>query len=436
MSALNEKDLSNNRFAYIIEAAVEYFISLLITDTFISNLLLENGVSAASTGIIIQLASFAFVAQLFSVFYRRNSKMKAFVTITHLVNQLLFALLYMVPGINLPQNVKIILLIVMFLGGHILSSIISPYKISWLMSFVADKDRGKFTATKEIVSLISGIIFQLVMANKVDHYMKIGNYTVAFNLCAFTILVMAIVHFVCLLAVKEDSTLIDEKVHADKSGIFDFIKQMFKNTDFLKVVLIIVIWHVITGMSASFYGSYKLKTLDFTIFEATILACVSAMIRALVSRKFGKYADKYSWSKLLYVSFIIVAIAYLANVFVIEGHLKIMFIIYSVVHGISMAGINSGVMNILFDFVTNEQRSAALGICNSLGGIISFLTALIGGFILASIQNGNDKSKIYFTFFDFDFGMYGQQVLSLISFIICVVLIIYMKNVILKISNN
>ena len=73
MSLITEKQYSKNRFAYIIEAAVEYFISLLVTDAFVTNLFTQNGVSDAATGIIIQLASFAFVAQLFSLFYKRQS---------------------------------------------------------------------------------------------------------------------------------------------------------------------------------------------------------------------------------------------------------------------------------------------------------------------------------------------------------------------------
>ena len=451
MTANQSSYLKVNRCSYIIEAAVEYFISLLITDTFVSNLLLENGLSAAHTGIIIQLASFAFIAQLFSAFYRKKGKMKTFVTVMHLANQLLFAFLYMVPGINIPQSLKITLIVSMFLVGHIIANIISPYKLSWLMSFVDDSSRGKFTANKEIVSLLTGTIFQLVMANRVDHYMKAGEYTVAFNLCAITILVLAAIHFICLIVIKDGIVVNKEaRIEEEKTGVFGIIKEIAVNKAYLKVLLAVIIWHIVTGVSVSFFGAYKLKTLEFTITGSIVLACVSAVTRAVVSRKFGKYADRNSWAKLLYICFFIVSIAFLANVFVLSGqtsfnigsyslvidHNKLMFIAYSVIHGISMAGINGGLMNIMFDYVPHSRRSAALGISNSVGGIISFLAALVGGWVLASIQKGDDKAMLSFDVLGIGFGMYGQQVLSLISFVVCIVLIIYMKTIVLKISKK
>ena len=145
---LTEKDLSRNRFYYIIEAAVEYFISLLITGAFLATLLTRSGVSDAATGVITQLASLAFTAQLFSVFFRKTRGMKRFVTIMHVVNQLMFVSLYMISTFQVPPAIKTTCFVVLFLGGHLVSNIVSPYKLSWLMSFVPNNRRGRFTASK------------------------------------------------------------------------------------------------------------------------------------------------------------------------------------------------------------------------------------------------------------------------------------------------
>ncbi len=427
---------AKNRIAYIIEAAVEYFISLLITDTFITNLLTQNGVSDAATGIIIQLASFAFTAQLFSLFYNRKGKMKVMVTSLHLINQLVFALLYMVPNFGLPSGLKIALLVVMFLGGHIVSNIVSPYKISWLMSYVDDDSRGKFTANKEIISLMGGMVFTLVMGNRVDHYMDAEKYDVAFSLCGITILVLAIVHFVCLLSVKEIEDGGNTEPNDNKISFLQSLKEIFRNKGFLKVMLAIIIWYCVTGVSVSFFGSYKLKTLDFSLLESAILAGVAAIIRAVFSRKMGKYADKNSWAKMLHLCFVIAAVAFAANIFVIGRFPKIMFIAYSLIYGIAMAGINSGIMNILFDYVPHEQRSAALGISNSICGIVSFLASVVGGAILEKVQNGSSGKMLRIDVWGLNVKMYGQQVLSLLSFLICVALIVYVKKAIVDCSEK
>lgn len=428
---------AKNRIAYIIEAAVEYFISLLITDTFITNLLTQNGVSDAATGIIIQLASFAFTAQLFSLFYNRKGKMKVMVTSLHLINQLVFALLYMIPNFGLPKEIKVALLVIMFLGGHFISNIVSPYKISWLMSYVDDDSRGKFTANKEIISLMGGMLFTLIMGNRVDHYMELQKYDVAFSLCGITILALAIVHFVCLLSVKEIEESNEKKQQNDNRISFMIsLKEMFGNRGFLKVMLAIIMWYCVTGVSVSFFGSYKLNTLGFNLSESAILAGGAAVIRAIFSRKMGKFADKNSWAKMLHLCFVIAAVAFAANIFVIGRCPKVMFIVYSLIYGIAMAGINSGIMNILFDYVPHDLRSAALGISNSICGIVSFFAALVGGAVLEKVQSGSSGKMLCVDLFGLNIKMYGQQVLSLLSFVICVALIVYVKKAIVDCSEK
>ena len=152
-----------NRILYILEAGLEYWISLLLTGSFFARLLTENGISDAAAGIITEISSFAFIAQLISVFYRKRRGMKRFITFMHLCNQLFFVFLYAVPLFSVPQGVKTALFILLFLGGQLIANTVSPYKISWFMSFVDNAKRGRFTALKEIVSLAGGMLFSFTM---------------------------------------------------------------------------------------------------------------------------------------------------------------------------------------------------------------------------------------------------------------------------------
>ena len=202
-TGLTEKQLSGNRFWYIIEAGVEYLISLLIVDSFLAQLLTSNGVSDSAAGIVTELAAFAFSAQLVSVFFRKTHGMKFFVTMLHLINQIMFVMLYFIPVFKIPSSAKAVLIVIMFLCGHLIANIVSPYKLSWLMSYVPDKKRGKFTANKEIISLIMGTIFSLTMGSVSDHYKAQGKDDVYFSICAVTILVLAVIHMASLLLIKE-----------------------------------------------------------------------------------------------------------------------------------------------------------------------------------------------------------------------------------------
>ncbi len=416
---------ARNRGLYTVEAAVEYFISLLITGAFLATLLTRSGVSDRDTGIISQLASFAFTAQFFSVFVRKTKGLKLFVTVMHLINQLLFVSLYLIPIISVPPAVKTLLFVVMFLGGHFVANIVTPYKLSWFNSFVPDNERGIFTAKKEMVSLVGGMAFSMGMGALIDALTAAGKEDLAFTLSGITILILAIIHFLTTILVRDHE---DDTKAARAHVSLKAVGNTLKNTTILKIIVIDTLWHTTTGVAIAFYGVYQTGDLGFSLKYASFVSIMSALSRVAVSIFFGKYADKHSWPKALTICFIVLALGYGVNIFTVPSNGHVMFMIYSCLYGVSMGGINSGLMNIIFEFVPAEERPAALGIKSATGGLTSFFAALAGGAILDVIQkNGNML---------FGINVYAQQVLSAIACLICVALVIYMYKVILKMKKK
>ena len=70
----------------------------------------------------------------------------------------------------------------------------------------------------------------------------------------------------------------------------------------------------------------------------------------------------------------------------------------------------------VYSYVDSEYFVQASAIKNSLGGIVGFLSSLVAGKLLSVIQNNGNSL--------FGLPVYGQQVLSAISFILIVVAII------------
>ena len=90
-----------------------------------------------------------------------------------------------------------------------------------------------------------------------------------------------------------------------------------------------------------------------------------------------------------------------------------------------MGGINSGVINLIYDYVEPADRAAAMGIKNAIGGIIGFFATLLSSSLLSKIQSLPGKTVEIL-----GVSMYAQQVLSAISLIFTVGLIVYMRLVI------
>ena len=142
----------------------------------------------------------------------------------------------------------------------------------------------------------------------------------------------------------------------------------------------------------------------------------------------GKFADKYSFAKMLTVCFIIVAVGFGINAFTVPSNGKILYTVYYTLYCIAMAGISSASINLIYDYVEPRQRIQALAVNATFSGFAGFLVTLLMSRLVAHIQqNGNRFLGI---------PIYAQQVMSSFSFIITVVLIIYMLTVVPKIKRK
>ncbi len=440
VSNKSQKQLQVNRFSYIIEAALEYFIDIMVKSTFITALLMNLGTSQGNVGIITSLASFGFTAQFFSVmFLNPGNHVKRMSTVIHFINQFMFVLMYVVPGVNIPSNMKIVLVAGLYLAANLLHYTVYPFKFDWMMSYVDDKKRGVFTANKEIVSLLGGIIFSNVMGLLIDHYKAIGREDIGFIISAITIFVLCILHLITLIIIKDPEDFhginyADQK----KMTVREILGITLFDKKFSKVIILDVLWHIGTGISTAFFSIYAQQSMEIKVVTITVITACSSILRVLFSKFFGRIADNTSWANMLRISFGIGALSFLlfafanpGNCFVIkifdaEVKLNIFHILYVLLQAVFMAGSNSGMTNITFDYVTHENRRFALGIKSAIGGLIAFLATLaVRGFVDA---NSSGVFKILGT------TVYSQQILSFATFLIFIVIVIYINKVIMKLN--
>ena len=72
-----------------------------------------------------------------------------------------------------------------------------------MRSLIDDDKQGVFAAKCETTSLISGMIFTMVMGRLVDTFEEAGNISGAFVVIGITIFVLSLLNFVMLLFIKE-----------------------------------------------------------------------------------------------------------------------------------------------------------------------------------------------------------------------------------------
>ena len=403
---------------YIVYAAVEYLVYILVNGSFLATLTTELGMSDSLTGILSSFVSLGCVFQLISVALRPK-KIKLFVTVFNVLNQLLFTLLYVFPFFPLQKELRIWAFIATVLLSYFFFYVAAPKKTNWFMSKVDDHNRGRFTADKEIVSLIAGMAFSFGMGTLVDHFKAQNEMRTAFVICAATILGLMVIQAALSLGVTEQ-----EDIPTQKSNPLNAFADLLKDKNVVKVTILFAIWNIAQYATLPFYSTYLIKELGFSLQLVSILSMVGSVARILVSRFWGSYADKHSFAAMVRLCYGVAAVAFLSMIFAVPANGIFTYSLYIIAHSVAMGGINSSLMNLVFDYAPTEKRADALALNQTVGGLIGFGTTLVFSALVTHVQTSGNVF--------FGLPVYAQQLTSVVAFVGTVTCMLYVQFALLK----
>lgn len=411
-----------SRWAYTFECAFEYFVALMVADAFLANLLSHMGIGDSTIGVISSLISLAFLFQLCSIFVvQRITNVKRVAVPIHCISQMFFLLLYLLPFLNIPAYLRTAIVIgcvlIAYFGNYLVVSVI----FKWGNSYVDPNGRANFAATKEMISLMSGVVVSLVMGWSVDRFTAAGNITGGFLFIAAMMLLMNLGDFICLMLMKNQKH--EKPAKGEVTPFWEVVKIIFSNKSFVCVILLGIIWNVSVYMTLGFMGIYKTKDLLLSVGAVQIINIVACLARTVFSKPIARYSDKRSYAKGVKLGMAIALVGYLVNMFTTPSAWWLV-IVYTILYNVSCAGTSQNLMNITYSYVDSKYFVEASAIKNSIGGLCGFGASLLGGQILKAVQNNGNML--------FGIPVYGQQVLSAISFLILIVGILFVKFVMEK----
>ncbi len=415
------KKYKRSRFLYLLEAALEYFIALMLSGAYIAKVATSIGISDSMVGVITAITSLGGAFQIFALFLVGKYPVKRWVTASHLISQLFFCSVWLMPIFDIPKTTKIVLFAVVLVGGQLIHNVINSPKISWYMSMVDDSKRGRFTSTKEIISLVSGMVFTFAMGNLVDYFEEMGELSTAFLIGGITMLAITAFHTVTLLMSYERPA----KRTEGQTGVMRALLSLFQNRQLVRVFVFAVLAKICVSIAMPFFGTYQNNELGFSMTLVSVIDILYVIVRVVASLFLGKFADRTSFEKLLNLCLVIGMVGYGIAIFCVPSNGVVTFILfYSVFSAIMQAGYTNGFMNIVYDCVDRSERTGAFALYSALSGSIGFLTTLICSAVVSRIQqNGNVV---------FGMKMYAQQFLSVITVIMFIITILYLNVVVCK----
>ena len=421
MTDFNSPEYKRSRKAYLLESAFEYFIALLVSDAFLAKLLSSIGISDALNGIISSFISLVFITDLFSLFLLQlKIETKRLVIISKTLSNVFFMLLYTVPFLDIGKSGKTVLVIIYILLGYVGLYLVNSICYKWANSSVAPTNRANYSAVKEIVSLISGILFSIAAGKIVDSFETKGDLTGGFLFIAAAILLLNICDFICLLLIRREDASQDG-TETKKFG--DVIKNTLGNKAFRNVVILAVLWDSARYFSIGFMGIYKTADLMLTVAAVQVINMIANGARLLITKPLGVYSDKRSFAKGVEAGLILAAAAFFVNIFTTPSR-WFLIVVFTVLYNASFAGVNANNFNITYSYVNSAYITQAMAIKNCLGGIFGFAASLAGGKIVSLVQAAGNEV--------FGFHVYAQQILSAISFVITAITVIFMHRVICR----
>lgn len=417
----DKKEYKRTRTAYALQATLEYLITLMVTDAFLAKILTHLGISDSVIGIIATFISLAMVIQLGSLFISGTGpRSRIPVTVCSTVSQVLFAFVYVIPFLPIAASIKKMLAVVFILVAFAAMYVVWPVMYRWAYKFVSPDKRASFSATKEMLSLGLGIAFTLVMGRVIDRFEGLGNISGAFLLIAVSMAVISVCNFACLMFMKSEPA---EESRKDKRSFADVVRNTFGNKGFNSCVLAVSVWEFARFFQLGFMGTFKTKDLLISVSAIQVINMVGYGARILLSKPVAKFSDKYGYCAGFRLGLVIASLAFFVNMFTTK-ETWFFVVIYTVLHQLCYVGINSNSYNILYSYVDNSYISEALAIKNCIAGVSGFAAALIAGKILSFVQaNGNTFLGV---------PMYGQQLLSAVSFVLSVIVLAYVKIVLSK----
>lgn len=410
--------------AFILEATFEYFVTIMTTDMFLSQLLTALNFTTAQQGLIASVAQFSCMAQLLAVLLiRRRTHVRLWATLVTTVAQLSFCFLYFLPGLPfMDANSKSALFILIFLVAYLLRQITTPFVNKWMMSGVSHHRVGIFTVMKENVSLVGGFLVTFVMGRLMDFYQERGDTAGFFTVGGIALFAFVLLQILTLVVAREGFS--EEEIrldvqHASKPfwrNTVHSLRVTLGNRDFRRIIPFMIL-HDAALVSYSFHGVYKTQTLGFSMTFNTLLILLGSVARILFGLAASRPLDRYGYPRLLPVGYGMLLVAFTLGMFIAPDNAVVTYAIFFIIYSAAQAIVNGGKFNLPLMAVLPIYQTDSVAWATAISGLAVFLLALAESSIVDVIEQAGNRL--------FGIPLYPQQFLSFLSVLFLAAEILY-----------
>jgi len=415
----NENHYAASRNAFIVDGATAVTIAALITGTFLSGLLEVIGASKLLNGIISALPLLASLSSPFGAFFAQHRvKQKMFVCAGAFLHRLMFTTVLFLPIMPISQPLKVFMAAILICAAHCLGGIISPSASGWLISLVPAKMRGRYFATRELISLITLAAITLSGGSMLDFFDAKGKKEIGFVAIGIIVGLLTIVNVYALLTTMEPEA---EKDDTSKISLLNAFKMVLKDDGFRPFIIMNGMFNFSAQILIPYFGIYLIHDLKISYIKISVVAFATSILKAVVVKRWGSLADRTSWTYVSRLAILIIAISHIMYFFMVPGNSSWLYPGAALFSNFGWAAIGIAIFNTQYDYAPKKGRSLYIGVGLALTGILGFLGAIAGSAIMTIMKNISWKV--------FNSVIKPQQIMSLFSGFALLVCVVYIKNI-------
>jgi MFS family permease len=382
----NRKDYEKGRRLFVYEGCFAVGVFSLTSGAFLAGLANYMGATDEFNGIIGAIPVFAGVVQLFSgIVFEKLEKRKFLISISCLFFRLLLGLMFFIPFIMKGTNTRLTLLAGTYGLAYLFASFISPPANNWIVSLIPEYMRGSYLAKKDAYSLAFLTILTLIVGKVLDIFRQADKEYLGFVFLGIIVMSMAISNFYFLSSIKEPKV----EVMKNNFKLSDIFLKPIKDKKFRAIIILFVLWNIGLQVAGPFFAVYMVTGLKLSYSYIMIMGVLSSIARIFMVPYWGKLADNKSWVTCTKYSIGLLSIIHTTWFFVNNTTAWIMVPILHIFSGIAWGGINMALFNIQFIFSPKEGRTIYLGVNAAYGGVLGFLSTIIGSTILGMLQGNS-----------------------------------------------
>lgn len=385
------------------------FHAVLAGGSFVTYYVLAYNATNLQLALLAAIPPFALLIQLVSAHWLQYlHHRKPFTIITATLSRFAWLLIAVIPFL-FPKTQSLTLFFIVYAILNLLMAMAGNSWLSWMADAIPASLRGRYFSRRNMLITIVGFagfatarIYDYIKDNQSDRVVNLFSSIIPGFMSpaqGIVFILIGIIFVIAVLAgalpsliflikqpeppfVKHEMKDSNNQKTNTKMSLRAAAKEILKMKDFRTLCLVMIIWHIVNGFSAPFFGPFRLRDLHMTLSAVTFCDNILGPFCTIISLLFwGKIIDRFGNKTVILFTLYVTAFHPLFYV-VSTPNFTALIYLDAISSGLMWSGFGIALLNLQLAFIPKHGREIYLAIYSAVVGVVYTIPMFIGGWVV------------------------------------------------------